>query len=505
MKIPPHTLTKLGQLSDFAVCNPFLESRLKYEKSILGEKYQDVGRVWSNQAGYETENPNVKRIMAIVEEVLAEVSSVVDSEQSKSIEAILDKYFQVSLCYLYHMYHDDFQNLIYQFEKGCSSTVKIGFYSRFLLDWKQLLKILPARFKNNLSPCHVFAVFFQIRRAFYYVFKYLVGSTSYMENLRAQIWESVFTSHLGNYINTYHKIMRQIPTMIQGVSGSGKELVAKAISMSTYIPFDEKRLQFIHNHINLWFPVNLVALSGNLIESELFGHKKGSFTGAVMDKTGWFEMCPENAVVFLDEIGELSPEIQVKLLRVIQTREYSAVGDTQIRQFKGRIVSATNRVLSDEVRNGRFREDFYFRLKGNVILTPSLVNQLDEDPCQLDLFVKYAAKALTGDQASSETLSMEVLKQIRMTMPDGYRWAGNLRELEQCIKHVLIHGTVRVDERNVTSGDWQDILDVKKSLHEVHIWYMQQAVTKYGNIKNASQILKVDVRTIQSKIKSRND
>ena len=139
--------------------------------------------------------------------------------------------------------------------------------------------------------------------------------------------------------------------------------------MSRYVPFDENKLMFAEEPENLSFPINIAALPGTLVESELFGHKRGSFTGAVQDKRGWLEECPPLGAVFLDEIGDLDAQIQVKLLRVIETRNFHSLGATngQAHRFQGKLIAATNRNLGSAIRKGHFREDFYYRLCSDQI------------------------------------------------------------------------------------------------------------------------------------------
>src|SRR5262249_38297977 len=162
--------------------------------------------------------------------------------------------------------------------------------------------------------------------------------------------------------------------LIIGPSGTGKERVAEAIGRSQYIPFDERKKEFKIGFLNAkkkavkidfvkaFKPVNLSALSPSLIESELFGHVKGAFTGGLDDHDGRLEECPGHGALFLDEIGELTSEIQVKLLRVLQTRHFQRAGDNDDRRFRGKIIAATNRDLAAEMQARRFREDFYYRL-----------------------------------------------------------------------------------------------------------------------------------------------
>src|SRR5258708_17072029 len=144
------------------------------------------------------------------------------------------------------------------------------------------------------------------------------------------------------YRRTLFARMGEFATLITGPSGTGKELAARAIARSRYATFDEHTLLFANEGAALFFPINVSALSPTLVESELFGHRRGSFTGAIGDRKGWLEACQAAGSVFLDELGDLDPAIQVKLLRVIETRTFHPVGDTASRQFYGKLIAATN-------------------------------------------------------------------------------------------------------------------------------------------------------------------
>ena len=143
--------------------------------------------------------------------------------------------------------------------------------------------------------------------------------------------------------------------------------------------------------------------------------------------------------VFLDEIGELDPAIQVKLLRVLQTREFQRVGDTKSYRFDGKIISATNRNLEDEVQSGRFRADLYYRICSDHIRTPSLKAQLDSDEGELGRFVEYIAAGLLPElPEESQSLADESLAWITRNLGEDYRWPGNFRELEQCVRSLMV-------------------------------------------------------------------
>ncbi len=201
--------------------------------------------------------------------------------------------------------------------------------------------------------------------------------------------------------------------LIYGESGTGKELVAKAI----------------HNRSRVadkpFVPITCSAIPETLLESELFGHVKGSFTGAIADKPGLFQQA-DGGTAFLDEIGELTPIIQTKLLRVLQEREFMAVGSTKIRQVNVRIIAATNRVLEQEIIDGKFREDLYYRLAVVPIRMPPLRERIGDVPLLVDHFLKKYATQLAKEVQTISSYGLEVLMQ--------YDFPGNVRELENIIE-----------------------------------------------------------------------
>ena len=273
--------------------------------------------------------------------------------------------------------------------------------------------------------------------------------------LRAAVWNSVFTSDFRRYLRVLFDHMGDFTTLIVGPSGTGKELVARAIGLSRYIPFDPKTHSFAEDFTGSFHPLNLSALSPTLIESELFGHKRGAFTGALQDRAGWLEVCRPLGAVFLDEVGEIDAAIQIKLLRVLQTRTFQRLGDTQDRKFTGKIIAATNRDLAQQMQRGQIREDFYYRLCSDMISTPSLAEILRQSPNELHNIILFIAQRVTaggGDipvehpHASAdeaEKLAQEVESFITQHLGRDYPWPGNFRELEQCVRNILIRGEYR--------------------------------------------------------------
>jgi two-component system, NtrC family, response regulator PilR len=235
--------------------------------------------------------------------------------------------------------------------------------------------------------------------------------------------ENSFSSIIGNSA-AMHKIFDLIQrvsqtatnVLITGESGTGKELIAKAIHYNG--PLKDKA----------FVTINCGAIPENLMESEMFGHKKGSFTGAISDKMGLFEVA-DGGTLFLDEVGELPLNIQVKLLRAIQERVIRMVGGTEDLKIEVRIIAATNRNLEEFVKAGGFREDLYYRLNVIHINSPSLRERRDDIPLLAKHFLdKYSSKLVKGVKSISAE-AMEMLKK--------YDYPGNVRELENIIERTV--------------------------------------------------------------------
>jgi transcriptional regulator with PAS, ATPase and Fis domain len=209
----------------------------------------------------------------------------------------------------------------------------------------------------------------------------------------------------------------QTTVLITGESGTGKELIAEALHYKGARA--NKPL----------VKVNCSALSENLLESELFGHVKGAFTGAIKDRKGRFQMA-DGGSIFLDEIGDISPDVQLRLLRILQEGTFERVGDSAPVKVDVRIIAATNRDLQKEISLGRFREDLFYRLKVFVIKLPSLRERADDIPLLSEhLLLKHSRKLNKEVHAISEDVAKLFMK---------YPWPGNIRELENVLQHAII-------------------------------------------------------------------
>ncbi len=247
-------------------------------------------------------------------------------------------------------------------------------------------------------------------------------------------------------------------------------------------------------------PLNLSAFSPTLIESELFGHEKGSFTGAVNRRTGWLESAGRYGTVFLDEIGDLDLAIQVKLLRVLQNRQFQRIGEDKTRQFEGKFIAATNRNLLDEINEGTFREDFYYRLCSDMIVTPTLVEQLSDCPDEFEFLVGCACHRVAPD--ARDELRDDVMAWYEKADLKHYHWPGNMREIEQCVRNVMIHNEYApaMNSMPCPSDSFPELFrDVSLSAEQLLAEYCALAYRKYGSYEKAANVLKIDRRTVRAK------
>lgn len=297
--------------------------------------------------------------------------------------------------------------------------------------------------------------------------------------------------------------------LIYGESGTGKELVARAIHDNS---------TFSNNN---FVPITCSAIPEELMESELFGHVKGAFTGAIGTKPGLFQEA-NNGTAFLDEIGELSPIIQTKLLRVLQERQIKPVGDTQIQSINIRVIAATNKVLSDEIQKGTFREDLFYRLSVVPLRVPPLRERKSDIPLLIEHFLQKYSRLLGKEVQEISSYALEVLM--------NYDFPGNVRELENIIERsvaletstIILPETFNFAEQksspttmiNSQNGNIFNILSCEEELYDLGLeailtrlekQLITHALHKTKNSKmKAAELLQMSFRSFRYKVKKYN-
>ncbi len=298
---------------------------------------------------------------------------------------------------------------------------------------------------------------------------------------RYQAAEDIITANpeLLSVINLAREVAdTNISVLIEGESGTGKELMAKFIhsaSSRTNAPF---------------MTVNCAALSESLLESELFGHVKGAFTGAVRDREGRFEMA-NGGTVFLDEITEIPTTTQAKLLRFLQSREFERVGDSTTMKVDVRFIAATNRDLKEVLAAGTFRDDLYYRINGVTIKLPPLRDRADDIP----LLIKHFVEKFGGDKIPE-------IDPDAFGLLTNYRWPGNIRQLENVIERsvLLAHGK-KIEPHHLPDEIRKQESKRLVSLEQMEKAYIMSVIQQTTTVEEASQVLGIDPATLWRKRK----
>jgi transcriptional regulator with PAS, ATPase and Fis domain len=300
----------------------------------------------------------------------------------------------------------------------------------------------------------------------------------------------------------YHLIRKIADTdstiLIQGESGTGKELVARALHYNS----SRQHQPFV--------AINCSALPENLLESELFGHKKGSFTGAVADKAGLFEEA-ERGTIFLDEVNSMALPLQTKLLRVLQERQLRRVGDTKTLPINVRVLGATNESLLEKVKDGKFREDLYYRLAVIPIELPPLRDRVEDIP----LLVQHFLKKNAGQQETPDKIEPKALEALQC-----YHWPGNVRELENAIERASAlcdDNLIRVSDLPplvlkqsgaMAMGDMAGAMPIGKKLDDFirdqERRFIEESIKHNGgNREKAAKMLGISMATLYRKLEVR--
>ncbi len=493
--IPKDDLPFVETVARIAYCNHFLKERIDLEKEALGSDYKEDTRDWNINPVETRRSANLIAIIERSKEVIEKCRKNIIREKGAEARE-LKLYFDFVYFTYFHDFTDAYDKIIaYAYKNRCDPD-RIDMYDSFSEVYNHYFNPGSVKLEAEFSCAHLFACFSQIRRAFFHIFLFIIGASPAAMRLRSRVWQSIFTHDMERYQKTLYNRMGDIITPITGPSGSGKELVAQAVGLSRFIPFDEKKCQFHECFIEAFYPINLSALSATLIESELFGHRKGAFTGALQDRQGYLEVCGPCGTIFLDEIGDVSSDIQVKLLRVLQTRQFQRLGDTKPIPFLGKIMGATNKDLASEMNCERFRKDLYYRMCADRIETLALKDILTDSPDECFYLVRHIAKKVAGEEVA-ESLSKEVVTWIEKQLGSNYPWPGNFRELEQCVCNILIHHEYHPEHSG--DGDLETQFDnYNLTAEEV----LRQYITRVylhtnNNLQETARVVGYDRRTVK--------
>lgn len=483
IQLPVEDKEFLRILVEFAFSNPFEKRSLELAYAIAGGSYP---------AGEELSGHVFEAVKGRLDRVTANgrlnwTHFTGEDKELVRVALLHDSYYR---CY------PEFDRLIrQQIANGCQET-SVSFAEETML-------MLRKRGFSAADSVRYFSLYYQLRRAWYFINHGLIGQSNSMEVLRSHLWRSVFTSFPGLYEQVMWNRMEDFSTFLVGETGTGKGTAAAAIGRSGFIPYMEKKGRFAESFTDNFIEINLSQFPEAIIESELFGHRKGAFTGAVDHHRGVFSRCSPHGSIFLDEIGDVSIPIQIKLLKVLEERTFTAVGGHETLQFKGRIITATNRPFSELKQQNIFRDDFYYRLCSNVIYVPTLRQQIAEDPSTLIALLKHAIRRITGEPLPA--LLDQVLAVFNSEVGRDYDWPGNVRELEQAVRSILLTKHY-VRDRSRAAGyefDFHRAVDAESlDAQGLVSGYCRILYEKYGTYEKVAQITNLDPRTVKKHIVS---
>ncbi|MEK7678161.1 MAG: sigma 54-interacting transcriptional regulator [Verrucomicrobiota bacterium] len=473
-------------IAQAAFSNPFSEERAELDQRIVGRPLNP----------FLEDRPDL--LAQIVSDRLRKLEAQGLSELRHCAGEDRPLMQTVFLFEVYHQYCHDFDQLtLDQIKLGePSAPVKFG--------GAALARMRRRGFEME-EAARFFAIFYQLRRAFHFIVRGLIGQSPCMREFRRHLWNNVFTQDIRLYDRYLWNRMEDFSTLLLGETGTGKGTAAAAIGRSGFVPFDEKQGRFAESFMRGFVALNLSQFPETLIESELFGHRKGAFTGAIEAHQGLLARCSPHGAIFLDEIGDVGVPVQIKLLQVLQERTFCPVGSHEPVRFRGRVIAATNRPLETLRSQGLFRDDFFYRLCSDIIQVPPLRQRLQEDPGELRQLLEHVVTGLVGEPAAD--LVDMVQATLQRTLGTPYAWPGNVRELEQATRRILLTrdyaGSVRPlapDSRSeLLAGIEAGTLDAEAVL----AGYCACLYEKSGNYEAVARLTHLDRRTVKKYVEQR--
>jgi len=407
-----------------AFSNPFSQTRTDLDRKIAGS---DATMAWD-----ETVELAISRIAGRLTQLRDGKRDDLSRYGNEDRELLRTAF----LFDIYHRYRQTFDDFILKQLAAGDSPIAVPFA-------RELLELIGQLGLDEGESRRYLGIFYQIRRAFYFIETALTGLSPAMQALRLQLWNNIFTCNINWYEQHLWDRMEDFSTLLLGETGTGKGAAAAAIGRSGFIPFDARKGCFAESFTRNFIAINLSQYPESLLESELFGHKKGAFTGAIENHEGIFSRCSPHGSIFLDEIGDVSVPVQIKLLQVIQERTFTPVGSHERQRFQGRVIAATNRPLDDLRRAGQFRDDFYYRLCSDIIVVAPLRQRIQEEPRELEALVVSILKRLIGEAAVP--YAHLVREALNRDLGAQYVWPGNVRELEQAVRRIILTRHYRGD------------------------------------------------------------
>jgi MoxR-like ATPase len=481
LRIEPTEREFFEVVAQTAFCNPFSEKRPELDAAI-------VGHPLASSVPEAHRDEVTQAVVARIEKL--ESSKRADLRRYSGRDREL-----MQIVFLFGVYHQfclAFDSLILEQVRSGAHAVPVSFAN----------EALAAMSRRGIGPSEAvrfFSFFYQLRRAYYFIVHGLAGKSKCMCDFRHHLWQNVFTQEVKLYERFLWDRMEDFSTLLLGETGTGKGTAAAAVGRSGYIPYDAKQGRFAESFTRGFIALNLSQFPETLIESELFGHRKGAFTGAVEAHQGLLARCSPHGAIFLDEIGDVSVPVQIKLLQVLQERTFCPVGSHEPLRFRGRVIAATNHSLEALRASKLFRDDFFYRLCSDVIQVPPLRQRLQEEPEELQELISHLLTGMLGEPAPE--LVQRVRATLERSLPLEYPWPGNVRELEQAIRRILLTGQYTVTSSDKSSNVFERLVAGIKtrrlSAEELLAGYCALLYGQCGTYEEVARRANLDPRTVK--------
>ncbi len=477
-KIDPADKDFCRAVATAAFTNPFSTSFRELTESIVGHELSPALR----QEAFA--RAIVARADKFTEAGCGDLTSFTGADRE-----IMRRFF---LYEVYQRFYQELDALVVEQERAGDTSLKVRFA-------REAIAQLEMRGFERAEAVRVFAIFYQIRRAHHFIVRGLPGRSACMLNFRRHLWTSVFTHDIGWYERRLWNRMEDFSTLLLGETGTGKGTAAAALGRSGFIPYDDYRGTFTESFAASFISLNLSQFPETLIESELFGHRKGAFTGAMEAHQGIFARCSPHGAIFLDEIGDVSPPVQIKLLQILQERVFTPVGSHERLRFNGRVIAATHRPIHELRTHGIFREDFYYRLCSDTIIVPSLRERFRDDPLEREDLLEHVLLRTVG--APEPELAELVRRALRESVGQSYDWPGNVREFEQAIRRILITQRYVPERATEPAGEMDRLLAQVKDgaidASQLLAGYCRLLYSRSRNLEAVARITRLDRRTVK--------
>ena len=482
--IPLHQRPALYAGAQFVTTNFFTPEWVALQRVVLRERFDGDDRVVRLRGAPGEPLENTQRVGEVLwpahEELFCRLEAGATPTDAERMVCVNVGVFRL---------YDSVDTALQHVADG--GALQPGVYTAFRKAYDRLAAV-AGEHAGLPKAAHLFALFYQMRRAFHVIHTSILGISLPVARLRAAIWDAIFAGgDLRRYAAWSFDRMERGCTLVVGLTGTGKELVARALGLSRYLAFNEKAETFAALPGEGFHTVNIAALPAPIVDTLLFGHAKGTFTGAEKDALGVLHKCKQNGTLFMDEIGDLACEIQVKLLRVLQEWKFTRLGDTEEHEFWGRIVAAVQPSL---LLGDRLREDFYHRISECVLQIPSLAERIQESPGELGLLVRVFAERKVGP-AYADALTEETLRFLATELP-GYAWPGNVRELQGCVSNIMSHH-VFLPRSVVAAGGAARARPTEPRLPALARGHAEAAIAEAGGKLAAARLLGVNFRTLR--------